>query len=569
MSSNKVHDYFKRKSEEWSLIGFLTESEEESFRLKIDLYLRGLKNIINHEEGNRKEKAQFLFNKYYSKESKYIFLLEPSHKPMLGHRKPISLPDASSQLAFPALDSLGAGNQLACLTFGWDWKSDEPQSDRELARNWENEQVRQVHFHQQTFLGHGSIHGSSIHGSIHGTVNGTITEPQGHKNDCPEEDLEENLLQETPEAVFDRKLIINNICIRSAIEKWRESSKYVEEIHKQDLMRYNIIDTTSSSATEARKLFKEHWDNVISTIERFLTSNTEQDTYQDTEHDGKAKEVEQYLTKISKNVNNAKKLREVVKRERAKLRTNDNIKWKRRALELMKIFRDQFPNGRNHLKDDQTEYNYIVKFVSRIYTMLFKDKSFLDCNWGEKTLRCSAILLNQSLKDDDRRCSGNKIDAIISILELDLEFSTLEVSGSPSCLDHTHYVGDRNKTAKMLKIILNFIKTNYQGDFEKFRRIKVFGVQMYDHNFYVYSMCMPFSGVYYFKQESKFSYPTITFLVFKDLPIFASNLWIMRNMIISSTENILAYVTSAPTEFGNDDTVIDKVKISPKKKKNK
>ena len=40
-------------------------------------------------------------------------------------------------------------------------------------------------------------------------------------------------------------------------------------------------------------------------------------------------------------------------------------------------------------------------------------------------------------------------------------------------------------------------------------------------------------------------------------------------MIISSTENILAYVTSAPTEFGNDDTVIDKVKISPKKKKNK
>ncbi|CAI2200197.1 18143_t:CDS:2, partial [Funneliformis geosporum] len=58
--------------------------------------------------------------------------------------------------------------------------------------------------------------------------------------------------------------------------------------------------------------------------------------------------------------------------------------------------------------------------------------------------------------------------------------------------------------------------------------------------------------------ENKFSYPTIMFLVFKDLPIFASNLWIMRNIIISSTENILAYVTSVPTEFGNDDTVIDK-----------
>ena len=57
---------------------------------------------------------------------------------------------------------------------------------------------------------------------------------QGHKNDCPEEDLQEYLLQESPETVFDRKLIINNICIRSIIEKWRESSKYVEEIHKQE-----------------------------------------------------------------------------------------------------------------------------------------------------------------------------------------------------------------------------------------------------------------------------------------------------------------------------------------------
>jgi hypothetical protein len=100
-------------------------------------------------------------------------------------------------------------------------------------------------------------------------------------------------------------------------------------------------------------------------------------------------------------------------------------------------------------------------------------------NRGESTLQCSAIQLNQSLRDDDRRCIGNKIDAIISMVDLDLEMSTLEVSGSPSYLDHTHYVGDRNKTAKMLKIILNFIKTNYPGDFEEFRRIKVFGIQIY------------------------------------------------------------------------------------------
>jgi len=60
-----------------------------------------------------------------------------------------------------------------------------------------------------------------------------------------------------------------------------------------------------------------------------------------------------------------------------------------------------------------------------------------------------------------------------------LEFSTLEVSGPPSCFDYSHYVGDRNKTAKMLKIILNYIKIKYPGDFEVFRRIKVYGIQIY------------------------------------------------------------------------------------------
>jgi len=35
------------------------------------------------------------------------------------------------------------------------------------------------------------------------------------------------------------------------------------------LMRYNILDTTNSSATEARKLFKEHWDNIIKKKKNF------------------------------------------------------------------------------------------------------------------------------------------------------------------------------------------------------------------------------------------------------------------------------------------------------------
>jgi hypothetical protein len=72
-------------------------------------------------------------------------------------------------------------------------------------------------------------------------------------------------------------------------------------------MRYNILDTTSSSATEAQKIFKESWDDIISTIEGFLTSASTSPSSsvladQDTEHDGHAEEIKQYLNDISKNV---------------------------------------------------------------------------------------------------------------------------------------------------------------------------------------------------------------------------------------------------------------------------
>jgi hypothetical protein len=68
------------------------------------------------------------------------------------------------------------------------------------------------------------------------------------------------------------------------------------------LMRYNILDTTSSSAMEARKIFKENWGDIIS---RFLTSastasfSTSVLADQDTEHDCQEEEIE---NDISKNV---------------------------------------------------------------------------------------------------------------------------------------------------------------------------------------------------------------------------------------------------------------------------
>ncbi|CAG8640003.1 13009_t:CDS:2 [Cetraspora pellucida] len=64
-----------------------------------------------------------------------------------------------------------------------------------------------------------------------------------------------------------------------------------------------------------------------------------------------------------------------------------------------------------------------------------------------------------------------------------------------------------------------------------------------------------------------FSYPIIAFLLFKELSILASNLWMLRDLVTSSSESILAYITSVPSEIGNDNVMIANVEISSKKKK--
>ena len=59
-----IHEYFNRKHTEWSITGFLNECNEEPFRFKVDIYLKSLVNIINSDQGKKREKAQALFDKY-------------------------------------------------------------------------------------------------------------------------------------------------------------------------------------------------------------------------------------------------------------------------------------------------------------------------------------------------------------------------------------------------------------------------------------------------------------------------------------------------------------------------
>ncbi|RGB23456.1 hypothetical protein C1646_535174 [Rhizophagus diaphanus] len=256
-----------------------------------------------------------------------------------------------------------------------------------------------------------------------------------------------------------------------------------------------------------------------------------------------------------------KQLDVAIKAEKKKLRVSE--KWKHKSLKLAKIFKDQFENDRNMLTKEQTEYNYIINFISRLFKLMFKEDDEVELDWGEKTLKAAAILKNQSLRDDYRRSHGNKIDLLLSINEILLEMSIMEVSGAPCETDHSHYVGDRNKIAKMLKIIINNIAINYPGDFGMLRKIKFFGIQIYAHTFYVYSMSMPFPATYYYKLEYKFTCPKTMRTLHKELPKFGYNLWKVRDLVKSSVSDIMSYIDNEDSEAS--DITIDPVKQSPRK----
>ncbi|CAI2196570.1 10811_t:CDS:2, partial [Funneliformis geosporum] len=79
-------------------------------------------------------------------------------------------------------------------------------------------------------------------------------------------------------------------------------------------------------------------------------------------------------------------------------------------------------------------------------------------------------------------------------------------------------------------------------------------------------LSLPFSGVYYFKQEFMFDCPTITLLTSKALPKFLDNLWRIREIISSSAESITSYIENM-RESDDDSNDTDPVTISPKKQR--
>ncbi|CAJ0650622.1 6663_t:CDS:2 [Entrophospora sp. SA101] len=214
---------------------------------------------------------------------------------------------------------------------------------------------------------------------------------------------------------------MDGLGIRSIINKWRESYKLVPEIHKQDLLYFSIIDTIKASTTYSKTLFKNIWSDLIVELEKALMEPAVNERTL----------IGDYVSSLLEEIITLNRLCDAIKLEKKKICESSENKWKKKTLK------------------------------------------------GEAQLKASLILKNELLVEDNHWNPGNKIDAIVDTLVVPLEISIIEVSGSPLDPDHTHYVGDRKKIAKMLKIMLNYIIKRYPGDLDKLRGIKLYGTQIY------------------------------------------------------------------------------------------
>lgn len=188
--------------------------------------------------------------------------------------------------------------------------------------------------------------------------------------------------------------------------------------------------------------------------------------------------------------------------------------------------------------------------------------------FGECNLKAKAIEVNRYLDDDERRFAGPKIDVIIKNTKYNLEVMIVEVSGPPHKVNQTHFLEDRKKIGKNLKSMFKYIVSKMEvPSVTLIKKLRLYGIQFYNNDVYVYSISKPCDYCYVFAQHIKYSIPGDICLLNQSLPTFSKNLYGIK-YLMEETEVMLDKlfkidVTQDILEENNDDP---SPHISPKKK---
>lgn len=175
---------------------------------------------------------------------------------------------------------------------------------------------------------------------------------------------------------------------------------------------------------------------------------------------------------------------------------------------------------------------------------------------------------NRKLADNDRRHHGASIDAIITHLATGLEVGIVEVSGPPTMPCHSHFIDDREKIAVNLKKILKRILATYTtANFNILAKIMPIGIQVYDHQLFIYVLTMPSYDVFAFSKMAQVSLPVQPHNAAKDLSTLVATLW----KVAIHLNIVASHLLECAVDFDSHDSLtitdISSAECSPRKTK--
>ncbi|CAO3623917.1 unnamed protein product [Mucor fragilis] len=328
-------------------------------------------------------------------------------------------------------------------------------------------------------------------------------------------------------------LTINGVDISVSLNKWIKNSKHIKKVEDQDLMRYLIIDNTPTSSSISKNIMDKQALSFLCKHDKAPQFGAEHASAVD------------FCRSITQGCRSFSQLKQSLKPIVKDALDNQT----RTAFDILKIYAKQRVKNMNLLTSgNQTEQGFTIVSVAPIMKTLLEEEENIFFTWGESMLESHANNRDKAKQDDDRRSSGTKIDLKIDIMDEESghvlsNFCLLEVSGPPHVKCHSHFKRDKKRIAKGLKTILNSIYTMNPSTFAAIAKIVLYGVQIYNRQFYVYSLRLIKPKLYLFSLEFHFTYPS-SGLELTNMADFVQSLLQMKNAILASLTDVLAYITA-------------------------
>ncbi|GAN01895.1 hypothetical protein MAM1_0013c01330 [Mucor ambiguus] len=327
-------------------------------------------------------------------------------------------------------------------------------------------------------------------------------------------------------------VVVKGVDISVALNTWIKKSKHVTKAEDQDLLRYLIIDNTTTSSSAVKQLMSKD-------IFKFLCQHNKASEF------GVEHKVAVDFSKIAtQGCRTISQLKQSLKSIQSQANNEATT-----ALAILNTYAKQRVKNIHLISNEnQTEQGFIIVYVAPIMKQLLEAEENIYFTWGETMLESQKNNRNKSKQDDDRRSSGARIDLKIDIMDEESNhiisnFCLLEVSGPPQVKCHAHFKRDKKRIAKSLKTILNSIYAKNPSQFESISKLVLYGVQVYDHQFFVYSLRLIKPKLYLFSLDSHFTYPS-SGLELTNAADFIQSLLRMKNAILASLTDVLAYITT-------------------------